>query len=147
MANSTIYFVATNKQKFDDYDGVINVRGNKLVQYEAELVEPQTTDSIAIIEHKLEQAKKLLPGKKVLEDDRGFNIHALGGYPGPMLKFTLATIGTEGLVKLMAGEEDRQTDFITSLGYHDGRNDAYFQAKEEGFLTEVQKGNNLHGWT
>lgn len=146
MANSTIYLVTTSKRKFEEYCEMINGGGSKLVQYSAELVEPQTTDSMAIIEHKLEQAKKLLPGKKVLVDDRGFNIYALKGYPGPMLKFTLQTIGVEGLVRLMADKEDRRADFITSLGYHDGRDDAYFQTKEEGFLLSEPRGNNLRGW-
>ncbi len=146
MNNNVIYFVTTNKRKLEEFSAVINGRGNKLVKYEAELIEPQSTDGMAIIEHKIEQAKKLLPGKKVLVDDRGFNIHTLGGYPGPMLKFTLETIGTEGLIKLMAGKEDRRGDFITSLGYHDGRDDAYFQTKEEGFLIDEPRGDNLRGW-
>lgn len=146
MASNPIYLVTTSKRKFEEYSAVISGRSTKLIQYEAELIEPQSTDSMAIIEHKLEQAKKLLPGKKVLVDDRGFNIHALKGYPGPMLKFTLATVGTEGLLKLMAGKEDRRADFITSLGFHDGRDDAYFQTKEAGFLSDEPRGDNLRGW-
>lgn len=146
MQIDTINFVSTNKRKFEEYQATIGGRGHKLVQYAAELVEPQSTDSMAIIEHKLNQAKQLLPGKRVLVDDRGFNIHALKGYPGPMLKFTLATIGYEGLIKLMKGQKDRRADFITSLGYYDGRDDAYFQTKEEGFLLEHPCGDNLRGW-
>lgn len=141
-----IYLVSTNKRKFEEYSAVINNVERKLVQFDAELIEPQSTDSMAIIEHKLQQAKQLLPGKRVLVDDRGFDIHALNGYPGPMLKFTLATIGYQGFLKLMEGKRDRRADFITSLGYYDGRDDAYFQTKEEGFLTEKPQGENLRGW-
>jgi XTP/dITP diphosphohydrolase len=147
MTNNTIYLVTTSKRKFEEYSTVINGHGNNLVQYASELIEPQTTDSMAIIKHKLEQAKKLLPGNKVLVDDRGFNIHALGGYPGPMLKFTLQTIGIEGLLRLMAGRKDRRAEFITSLGYYNGLKDAYFTTTEEGFLLDEPRGSNLHGWT
>ncbi len=99
-----------------------------------------------IIEHKLEQAKKMLPGKRVLVDDRGFNIPALNGFPGPMLKLVIQSISVDGLVRLMGGRKDRRAEFVTSLGYFDGRDDSFFQTKEEGFLLDEPKGDNLRGW-
>jgi len=144
--NKTIYFVTANKRKYQEFQELIESQGVKLKQFDAELVEPQTTDEMAIIEHKLVQAKELLPGKCVLVDDRGFTIPALNGFPGPMLKLVLKTIGVEGLTKLMANKKDRKAEFITSLGYFDGRDDSFFQTKEEGFLLEEPRGDNLRGW-
>lgn len=145
MTNS-IYFVTTNRRKYEEYQEIVAKHSVTLEHYDAELVEPQSTDAMHIIEHKLAQAKKLLPGKRVLVDDRGFNVPALNGFPGPMLKLVLTTIGVDGFLKLMQGKQDRRAEFITSLGYFDGRDDLFFQTKEEGFLLEVPKGDNLRGW-
>ncbi|HEY4161229.1 MAG TPA: non-canonical purine NTP pyrophosphatase [Candidatus Saccharimonadales bacterium] len=141
-----IYFVTTNKRKYEEYKELVEAQGVVLEQCDAELIEPQTTDEMFIIEHKLEQAKKMFPGKRVLVDDRGFNIPALNGFPGPMVKLTLKTIGVDGFIRLMQGKSDRRAEFVTSLGYFDGRDDSFFQTKEEGFLLETSKGNNLRGW-
>lgn len=147
MSDNTIYLVTTNKRKFEEHSDALKGHGLKLVQLSEELVELQTADNAAIIRYKLGQAKKLLPGKKVLVDDRGFHIHALHGFPGPMLKFSLQTFGVEGFLALLAGKTDRSADFITSLGYYDGMKDVFFQAREEGFLLTQPRGNNLRGWT
>lgn len=145
MTNS-IYFVTTNKLKYKDYRSVFEKRGVALEQYEAELIEPQSTDAMHIIEHKLAQAKALLPGKRILVDDRGFNIPALNGFPGPMLKLAIKTIGVDGFLRLMHNKHDRRAEFVTSLGYFDGHKDMFFLAKEEGFLLEEPRGDNLRGW-
>lgn len=143
---NTIYLVTTNQRKYEEYKETIEAQGVTLKQFDAELIEPQTTDEMYIIEHKLAQAKKMLPGKRVLVDDRGFNVLALNGFPGPMLKLVLASIGVDGLTNLMRGKQDRRAEFITSLGYFDGRDDSFFQTKEEGFLLEAPRGDNLRGW-
>lgn len=145
MANP-IYLVTTNKRKYEEYKEIIETQGVALKQYDAELVEPQSTDEMYIIEHKLMQAKKMLPGRRVLVDDRGFNVPALNGFPGPMLKLVLKSVGVDGFVSLMRGKQDRRAEFVTSLGYFDGRDDSFFQTKEEGFLLEAPKGDNLRGW-
>lgn len=145
MAN-IVYFVTTNARKYEEYKELIEEQGITLKQYDAELIEPQTTDEMAIIKHKLAQAKELLPGKQILVDDRGFTIPALNGFPGPMLKLVLASVGIDGFLSLMRGKQDRQAIFVTSLGYYDGHHDSFFQAREEGFLLEAPKGDNLRGW-
>ena len=145
MTNA-VYLVTTNKRKYEEYKEVIEAQGVTLKQYEAELIEPQTTDEMYIIEHKLKQAKIILPGKRVLVDDRGFNVPALNGFPGPMLKLVLKSVGVDGFVSLMRDKQDRRAEFVTSLGYFDGRDDSFFQTKEEGFLVESPRGDNLRGW-
>jgi XTP/dITP diphosphohydrolase len=144
--NATLYFVTTNQRKYDEYKASFENINVDLVQYSAELVEPQTTDSHEIARHKLDQAKQLLPGDRVLVDDRSFVIPALNGFPGPMLKLTMHTIGTDGLLALMQPKDDRTAIFVTSLGYFDGREDHIVLSEEVGFITPGRQGKNLHGW-
>jgi non-canonical purine NTP pyrophosphatase (RdgB/HAM1 family) len=142
-----VYFVTTNDKKFRDYKDVFLALDVGLVQANVELSELQTVDGFDIAQHKLEQAKVLLPDKQVMVDDRGFAISALGNFPGPMLKLTLATIGVEGLLVLLRDKQDRTAEFTTTVGYFDGVNDHIFEVKERGFLTTERQGENLRGWT
>lgn len=145
--SKTIYFVTTNSRKVEEFQGAIGKKGNRILQHNFELIEPQVVDSFEIIQHKLDQAMSILPGKRVLVDDRGFNILALNGFPGPMLKLVLKTIGVKGLGKLMSGEVDRRAQFVTSIGYYDGRDKHYLYYEEQGFLVSKPQGDNLRGWT
>jgi len=142
-----IYFVTTNDRKFKECEKYITKTGASLIQHSSELIEPQTTDSFAIVQHKLDQARRILPNKKVLVDDRSFVLPAINGFPGPMLKLVLNTAGIKGLLKLMHGVDNREALFVTSLGYFDGRDEHIIQTREKGFLTTAEQGNNLRGWT
>lgn len=100
-----------------------------------------------ITEAKLIQAKRAFPGKRLVVDDRGFFIPALGGFPGPFVKLLLDSFSYKGLIKLMAGETDRRAVFSFGLGYFDGKSDVILTADEVGFIIDEPRGDNLHGWT
>lgn len=147
MKNKTIYFVTTNKNKYKDYKKRLNSVGWKLKQLANELNELQILDGTEIAKHKLMQAKELLPGKKVIVDDRGFFIPELNDFPGAFVKMILKSIGVDGILKLMVSKKDRTAKFISVLGYFDGKKDHFFIDEEIGFLTKNKRGDNLRGWT
>ena len=142
----TIYFVTTNKNKFEDYKKRLP-SGWQLKQLDSELNEFQVLDGIEITKHKLKQAKELLHGKRVIVDDRGFFIPALNDFPGPFVKMILKSIGIKGILKLMEDKKDKTAKFISILGYFDGKKDHLFVDEEIGFLSNKQQGKNLRGWT
>lgn len=143
----TIYFITTNAAKYKGLAKRFTSLDIELKQHDAELSELQLMKGEAIIQHKLQQAKKLLPNKKVLVDDRGFYIKALHGFPGPLIKPVLQTIGINGLLQLMNDQSDRQVSFISAIGYFDGQKDHYFFDEEVGQIVLTPKGEHLHGWT
>ena len=51
--------------------------------------------------------------------DSGFVIEALNGFPGPYTKYVLATIGVDGLLKLMEGQPNRRCGFAACVGFAD----------------------------
>lgn len=142
-----IYFVTTNQTKYQGLAKRFAMLDFELKQHQAELSELQLMEGKNIIKHKLQQAKKILPNKKVLVDDRGFYIQALNGFPGPLAKPVLQTLGIQGLLQLMNGKTDRQASFISAIGFFDGKQDHYFFDEELGKIVIEPRGDNLRGWT
>lgn len=95
--------------------GITNVT---IVQEPLELTEPQAESAEEVALAKARQAYQLL-GRPVLVDDSSFHITALGGFPGPYIKYMLTTIGIEGILKIMEGREDRSAYFLSFLVFID----------------------------
>ena len=145
--NNIIYFATSNSQKFTSLKSLLVPLGIDLRQLEYDFDEGRDLDIRKITEAKLIQAKRAFPGKRLVVDDRGFFIPALGGFPGPFVKLLLDSFSYKGLIKLMAGETDRRAVFSFGLGYFDGKSDVILTADEVGFIIDEPRGDNLHGWT
>lgn len=142
-----IYFLTTNQAKYRDLAKMFESLNLGLKQHNIELSELQLMQGEEIVKHKLQQAKRVLPNQRVIVDDRGFNIQALRGFPGPLVKPVLYSLGIEGLLQLMKDQADRRASFISAIGFYDGKKDHYFFDEEFGQVTTSPRGNNLHGWT
>lgn len=147
MNDDKLYFVTSNPTKFSDYQRRLSAIGIDMEQVSHELNEGRSLDIEEIARHKLDQAKELLPKKRIIVEDRGFFLPALKGFPGPFVKLFLGSIGIEGLLKLMENIEDRTAQFISVLAYWDGNNVHYFYDIENGFLISERQGVNLRNWT
>jgi XTP/dITP diphosphohydrolase len=89
-----------------------------IIQRPLDLIEPQAATAAEVAAVKAQQAYDLLQ-KPVLVDDSSFHIHALGGFPGPYIKYMLETVGIDGIMKFMQGQSDRQAHFMSSLVFID----------------------------
>lgn len=67
---------------------------------------------------KAQQAYEQLQQPLIVEDS-SFHIEALGGFPGPYIKYTVETIGAPGIIDLMNGRENRQAYFMSAIMYID----------------------------
>ena len=93
------------------------------VQIEArdlDLIEPQFDDIEDIARAKAEYAYRKL-GLPVLVQDTGFYIEALNGFPGPYARYVNETIGAQGILDLMIGEENRKCGFVGVLAFADAQ--------------------------
>ena len=143
----TVYFVTSNEKKFTSLKQKLtplNINVERLV-YDFDEGRELSIERVA--ENKLAQAKHAFPNKRLIVDDRGFFIPALKGFPGPFVKLLLESFSYKGLLKLMSDEVDRSAIFSYAVGYFDGIKDTVLIADEVGFIIDVPKGNNLHGWT
>lgn len=60
----------------------------------------------------------------------------------------LDTIGIEGILKLMHGEENRACEFRSCLAYYDGEEMRFFESKSPGVISEKIRGHeNVNSWS
>jgi XTP/dITP diphosphohydrolase len=134
----SIIFATTNIGKASAFKTIAETYGIQMVQVEVELVEPQADSVVEVAQNKAKQAVKLL-GKPVVVEDSGFAIDALNGFPGAYIKYALATIGAEGLLRLAAPFPSASCRFISALCYAtpDGEQHTFVDDSAIGTLADV----------
>jgi non-canonical purine NTP pyrophosphatase (RdgB/HAM1 family) len=136
-----ITFVTGNKNKFEEAVQIIP----SLIQKDIDLVELQEIDSKKIISHKIEEAKKILTGNLIVEDN-ALCLEALNGLPGPLIKWFLKAIGNDGLVKICDsfGNNKATAKVIIGFGIENGTVE-FFEGSIEGEIVKP-RGENGFGW-
>ena len=102
-----------------------------------ELIEPQADTALEVALSKARQAFALL-SQPVIVDDSAFHITALGGFPGPYIKYMLSTLGIEGIMAFMKGQKDRTAYFESHLVYIDehGTEHVFSDAPYRGVIAQ-----------
>lgn len=88
-----------------------------LARVNLDLDEIQSLDNRQIVEHKVKQAYQLVK-KPVLVEDVSAGIDALGGLPGPFIKFFEKQLGNDALYQLAS--TGAPATIICTIGYYDG---------------------------
>jgi len=134
--------VATLERHLAGHDLHVSVTQRPL-----ELIEPQATTAAEVARVKARQAYDQTQ-QPVLVDDSSFHIYALGGFPGPYIKYMLETVGADGIVKFMEGKEDRRAYATSTLAFVDGNGELHeFSAQEEdGVIADRVYESINEGW-
>jgi len=146
-----IIFATGNSGKIATLTSHLSLAGLDItiIQQPLELIEPQAATATEVAKVKAQQAYDLLQ-KPVLVDDSSFHIHALGGFPGPYIKYMLETVGVDGIVKFMEGQTDRRAYFMSSLVFMDEQGTAHvFEGKDkDGEIIEyVDSNDHPEAWS
>ena len=121
----------------------------RIIQQSLDLLEPQADTAKEVALSKALQAYAQLK-RPVLVDDSSFHIAALGGFPGPYIKYMLTTIGVEGIIDFMRGKKERRAYFLSSLVYIDelGKPTSFDGAPYEGVIThEIDNVTDESAWS
>lgn len=134
-------FITGNKGKFEEAKAIIP----DLEQSDIDLVEIQSIDSKEVITHKLHDAKKIVEGNFVVEDNSLY-LEALNGLPGPLIKWFLKTVGNDGLYKLAESFNNFNASarVVIGLSKEDGTTE-FFEGEIKGKIVKP-RGNNGFGW-
>ena len=100
-----------------------------------------------ICKKKCLEAAKIVQGP-VLVEDTCLCFNALGGLPGPYIKWFLEKLGPEGLSKLLTGWEDKTATAICTIAYSSGDQNEdviLFQGQTTGKIVEP-RGTRIFGW-
>ncbi|ATB29895.1 non-canonical purine NTP pyrophosphatase [Melittangium boletus] len=86
--------------------------------WDVDLPEIQSVDPRRVIEAKLLEATRLLPGQRLMVEDTSLSLDALGGLPGPLIKWFIAdgSLGLEGLADVAAARGNLQARATTWIG-------------------------------
>lgn len=146
-----IIFATGNKGKVISMQKRISKLGLDLniIQYPLEITEIQADTSSEVALEKGHQAFMQL-NKPVIVDDSSFHIMALGGFPGPYIKYMMTTIGAPGIISIMDGKTNRRAYFLSSLVYVDENGEAHLFEDEKfwGTITNTIDDFNVdHAWS
>jgi non-canonical purine NTP pyrophosphatase (RdgB/HAM1 family) len=136
-----VTFITSNQHKVELMSRYLGVEvGHKKV----ELEELQSLDLHQIVDHKVRQAFAVCDAP-VLVEDVGLYINSLGKLPGPLVKWFLEEIGTEGLCKMADMNPDRSARVEIVYGYYDGQDVKFFEGEVKGSIASRPRGEDF-GW-
>ena len=147
----TITFVTGNAKKLEE---VIAILGSKfphdVISQKIDLPEYQGTPQEIAVE-KCREAAKFLNGP-VMVEDTCLCFNAMGGLPGPYIKWFLSELKPEGLHKMLTAWDDKSAYAMCIFAYADGTknekglfNVQLFEGKTPGQIVEP-RGPRDFGW-
>lgn len=110
-----------------------------------ELDELQSLSLHEIVEHKARQAYGKIK-KPVLVEDVGLTFHALGGLPGPFIKWFLQELDLQQICNLLNDYGDRSAHSAVCYGWFDGQRMEFFDGELRGSIAESPRGRNGFGF-
>lgn len=120
--------------------------GLQLEHRKIDLDEIQSADSRVVIEHKVKQAYDIVK-MPVLVEDTSLSFVALGGLPGPFVKFFVdANNGLENMCRILDGFDNRSAYGCVIYGYYDGDKVYCFEGRLDGVIAEHPRGDGGYGW-
>ncbi len=136
-----LYFVTGNINKFNEARKIIPC----LKQLDMDLVEVQEIDAQRIIEAKLLEAQKTCAGAMIVEDT-SLDLACINGLPGPLIKWFIASIGTEGIYDLVQKYGNDRAMARTIIGHmtEDGRM-YFYEGVVKGRIVSP-RGQEGFGW-
>lgn len=138
-----VVYVTGNQSKADYLARLLDV---PLEHHKLDLDELQLEDPEALVEHKVRQAYEII-GRPVLVEDVSLHFDALGGLPGPFVKFFVEKPdGLERMCRMLDGFGTRTAQAVCTFGYHDGERTEFFVGKLVGVIANHPRGESGFGW-
>src|SRR6266567_2725002 len=125
----TLWFVTQNTHKYEEARRTLDPFGIRIHKLGSPKTEIQSTDLSDIAKFAAEEAAEKY-NRTVLVEDSGLFVKTLNGFPGPYSSFVHATIGVEGLVRLMSQKLRREAYFQASWSLH--HQEAPVKSSQEG---------------
>ncbi len=135
-------FITGNQHKADYLSRQLGV---EIAHQKVDLDELQSTDLHVIVEHKLRQAFQIV-GAPVLVEDVSLSFTALGGLPGPYIKWFVEGAGEEACCRMLDGFADRSATIRCTFGYYDGIRMEFFDSELPGVVSDKPRGSNGFGF-
>ena len=137
----TLAFITSSKGKVEE----ARHRIPGLVQLEIDLPEVQSLDSKEIIAAKLHEARKRHDGPLMVEDS-SLELAGLNGFPGPLIKWLLGSIGVGGIWNLCSSVGNTKARAVCTIGYAHEDKIEFFTGTMDGTIVAPRESERVFGW-
>lgn len=135
-----IILVTGNKAKLISARQFLEPYGIEVDNVKMDTTEIQSDSIEEIAAFSAKEASEVLKCT-VLKNDTGFFIDALGGFPGPYTHQVMASIGTDGILKLMEGVKNRKAHYREAFAYCEyGKEPVVFTSITSGRIATEKSG-------
>lgn len=119
--------------------------GPTLEAVDLDLPEVQSLDLLEVLRAKAAAAHAAVGGPIVVEET-GLELAALGGFPGPLVKWMLAAVGPEGVARTALALGDPRATARCALLATDGGTESLGRGEAPGVLVLPARGGGGFGW-
>ena len=137
-----LVFVTSNEGKRREAEAVL---GFALRHRSLDLVEPQSLDLHEVVRSKAAAGFELI-GAPVLVEDTGLELLGLGGFPGPLIRWLLATVGADGICRIANAFGDARAVARCVTCATDGSETVVGEGAVFGAIAPVPRGAGGFGW-
>lgn len=148
----SLLFVTGNRNKLAEARRILTAAaasgGSLALELESvalDLPEIQELDLATVLRAKADEAWRRL-GRPLVVEDTGLELAALGGFPGPLVKWLLQSVGAEGIAHLGHALGDAGVRARCGLLYRDGDCEVLAEGVTEGQLVLPGRGPRGFGW-
>ena len=142
MRLDDLVFVTSNLGKLREAEAVL---GRSLDHCGLDLPELQTLDLEEAVRDKAKAAWKRLE-RPVLVEDTSLELEGLGGFPGPLIRWLLASVGPEGICRITRCFDDRRATARCLICATDGSVEVFGEGAVEGLIAATPRGDGGFGW-
>ena len=139
-------FVTGNHNKAREAAEILGV---ELRSIALDLPELQDLDVAQVATVKAAAAREALgaPDSPILVEDSGLVVEAWNGLPGAFTKWFLASVGNEGILRMLSGEENRSARAVcaVAIAFGDGST-RVFLGEVGGMIAPEPRGSGGFGW-
>ena len=142
MRLDDLVFVTSNLGKLREAEEVL---GRKLEHRALDLVEVQSLSLDEVVRHKARTAFERLR-TPVLVEDTSLELAGMGGFPGPLVRWVLATVGAAGICRLAHAFADPRATARCMACATDGHGEVLGVGLVRGVIRESPAGHRGFGW-
>ncbi|MCK5379094.1 MAG: non-canonical purine NTP pyrophosphatase [Acidobacteria bacterium] len=137
-----LVFVTSNLDKLREAEAVLGIQ---LAHRALDLDEIQSLSLEAVVRHKAESARARIEGP-VLVEDTALELEGMDGFPGPLIRWLLASVGPDGICKLADAFAERNAVVRCMACAADGSDELIGLGVVEGRIATRPRGDRGFGW-
>lgn len=135
-------FVTGNENKWREAQAIL---GRPIERLALDLPELQASTTLEVAREKVKVAFARVQ-RPVIVEDAGVELAALGGFPGPFIKFWEKLGGLASICRAADGLGDRRATAVCVLGLCTAEGSQTFEGRISGTIAEHPRGTQGFGW-